>query len=399
MTRAELRTPRAMKVQFPTLALVAALALLGGCEPPSEDATEGARAEGETLAVEWMGPTPAGDWTRAVLVEPLPEEGRFASLQQLTHGGTNAEAYFSAEGDRLIFQSTWPGVSECDQIFTMRLDGSNLQQISTGEGRTTCGYFFPGGDLVLFSSTHPAGAMCPPAPDRSRGYVWGLFEYDIFTRDLVTGEVRSLTNTPGYDAEATISPDGRTIIFTSARSGDLDLWAMDADGSNPRQLTSSLGYEGGAFFSHDGQRIVYRAHHPQTDEERADYEGLLAEGLVRGASLELFIMDANGGNVSQITDNGAANFAPYFHPDGTRVVFSSNIGDPSGRSFAIYLVNVDGTGLERVTGGTGFNSFPMFSPDGRHIAFSSDRGAAGPGEINVFLAEWSEALPAATNAP
>jgi Tol biopolymer transport system component len=346
-----------------------------------------------------MGPTPAGDWTRAVLVEPLPEEARFASLQQLTHGGTNAEAYFSAEGDRLIFQSTWPGVSECDQIFTMRLDGSNLQQISTGEGRTTCGYFFPGGDLVLFSSTHPAGATCPPAPDRSRGYVWGLFEYDIFTRDLVTGEVRSLTNTPGYDAEATISPDGRTIIFTSMRSGDLDLWAMDADGSNPRQLTSSLGYEGGAFFSHDGQRIVYRAHHPQTDEERADYEGLLAEGLVRGASLELFIMDADGGNVRQITDNGAANFAPYFHPDGTRVVFSSNIGDPSGRSFAIYLVNVDGTGLERVTGGTGFNSFPMFSPDGRHIAFSSDRGAAGPGEINVFLAEWSEALPAATNAP
>lgn len=399
MTRAEPRTPRAMKVQFPALALVAALALLAGCQPPSEDATEGARAEGETLAVEWMGPTPAGDWTRAVLVEPLPEEARFASLQQLTHGGTNAEAYFSAEGDRLIFQSTWPGVSECDQIFTMRLDGSNLQQISTGEGRTTCGYFFPGGDLVLFSSTHPAGAMCPPAPDRSRGYVWGLFEYDIFTRDLVTGEVRSLTSTPGYDAEATISPDGRTIIFTSMRSGDLDLWAMGADGSNPRQLTSSLGYEGGAFFSHDGQRIVYRAHHPQTDEERADYEGLLAEGLVRGASLELFIMDASGGNVRQITDNGAANFAPYFHPDGTRVVFSSNIGDPSGRSFAIYLVNVDGTGLERVTGGTGFNSFPMFSPDGRHIAFSSDRGAAGPGEINVFLAEWSEALPAATNAP
>lgn len=368
-------------------------AILWGVVACMDSGAPDASAEGGApeSAPAWSGPTPSGDWTGATDVSPQPDEGYFSTLSQLTHGGTNAEAYFSSEGDRLIFQSTWPGVSECDQMYTMNLDGSELQLVSTGTGRTTCGYHFPGRDLILFSSTHLVSEQCPPAPDRSRGYVWGLFEYDVFTRDLRTGEIRQLTDAGGYDAEATISTDGRTIVFTSGRTGDLEIWAMDADGSNPRQLTNELGYEGGAFFSADGSKIVYRAFHPGTDEERADYQSLLSQNLVRGGRMELFVMDADGSNRRQITNNGASNFAPFFHPNGEQIVFSSNMDDSTGRSFHLYLINVDGTGLRRITTDGFFNSFPMFSPDGNLLAFASDRGAPGPGEINVFLAEWDEA--------
>lgn len=371
------------------LAGAALLLGIGGCTPAGDAGQVGGGGGGADGLEAWRGPTPPGEWTGAVDVAPLPDEGRFAALTKLTHGGTNAEAYFSPEGDRLIFQSTWPGVSECDQMYTMNLDGSDLQLVSTGTGRTTCGYHFPGADRILFSSTHLAGEQCPPAPDRSRGYVWGLFEYDVFTRELGSGEIRQLTDAPGYDAEATISTDGSTIVFTSVRSGDLEIWTMRADGGDPRQLTSELGYEGGAFFSADGTKIVYRAFHPETEEEVADYRALLAQNLVRGGRMELFVMDADGSNRRQITRNGASNFAPFFHPNGEQIVFSSNMDDPTGRSFHLYMVNVDGTGLERITTDGFFNSFPMFSPDGSLLAFASDRGAPGPGEINVFLAEWA----------
>jgi TolB protein len=332
-------------------------------------------------------------FTGAVEAATSPEEPRLATLRQLTDGGTNAEAYFSADGERLVFQATWPGVSECDQIYVMDLDGSNVERISTGEGRTTCGYFFPGEESVLFSSTHHVDGACPTPPDRSQGYLWGLFDYDIFVRDLVTGRVRQLTDTPGYDAEATIAPDGSTIVFTSLRGGDLDIWAMDPDGSNPRRLTDGLGYKGGAFFSPDNSRIVYRAHLPRGAEEEATYRDLLSRGLVAGGRLEIFVMDADGSNPRQITDNGASNFAPFFHPDGERIIFSSNLHEPGSRHFDLYLIRADGTGLERITNSEGFDGFPMFSPDGRHLVFASSRGAAAPGEINVFLAEWSEASP------
>ena len=373
-------------------ALSGAALLLGvaGCTASEEPGEAGGSAATESRPEAWRGPTPPGDWTGALEVSPLPDEPRFAGLTRLTHGGTNAEAYFSAEGDRLIFQSTWPGVSECDQMYTMNLNGSDLQLVSTGTGRTTCGYHFPGADLILFSSTHLVGEQCPPAPDRSRGYVWGLFDYDVFTRELGTGEIRRLTDTPGYDAEATISADGSRIIFTSTRSGDLELWTMNADGTDPRQLTDEMGYEGGAFFSADGSRIVYRAFHPETEEELADYRALFGQDLIRGGRMELFVMDADGSNRRQITSNGASNFAPFFHPNGAQIVFSSNMDDPTGRAFHLYLINVDGTGLERITTDGFFNSFPMFSPDGSLLAFASDRGAPGPGEINVFLAEWNE---------
>ena len=374
------------RVALPLLTALA-VASCGGSDAPE---TEGGTTA-EQAPADWVGPTPAGDWTGAEMVAPAPGEARFTALTKLTHGGTNAEAYFAQDGERLIFQSTWTGVSECDQMYTMNLDGSDLQLVSTGEGRTTCGFFFPGREVILFASTHLVNPACPPPPDRSQGYVWGLFDYDIFTRDLATGEVAQLTSSPGYDAEATLSPDGSTIVFTSTRSGDLELWTMNADGSSPRQLTNELGYEGGAFFSPDGSEIVYRAFRPENAEELADYEGLYAQNLVRGGRLEVYIMNADGSNVRQVTTNRSSNFAPYFHPDGQRIVFSSNQGDPTGRSFQVYMINVDGTGEEQITNDGFFNSFPMFSPDGSQLMFSSDRGAPGPGEINVFLADWSDA--------
>ncbi len=367
------------------VAVLAVAIFAAGCSPGADEADP---QEGPASA--WAGTSPESAPTGAMAVELSPDEPRLRSLTRLTHGGTNAEAYFSPHESRIVFQATWPGVSECDQIYSMAIDGSDLQQISTGEGRTTCGFFIPGRDQILFSSTHHKSPVCPTPPDRRQGYLWGLFDYDIFVRDLQTGEVSQLTDSDGYDGEATLSPDGQTIVFTSLRGGDLDLWTMDVDGSNPRQLTHTEGYEGGAFFSPDGSRIVFRAFLPETDEEREDYQSLLAQGLVRGGRLEIFVMDADGSNVRQVTDNRASSFAPFFHPNGRQIIFSANIHDPGGRSFNLYLINVDGTGLERVTRHDGFDGFPMFTRDGRRLLFASSRGGNAPGEINVFLAEWND---------
>jgi Tol biopolymer transport system component len=317
-------------------------------------------------------------------------EPHLANLRQLTSGGQNAEAYFSADGKQLIFQATKPGESACDQIYTMDLDGSNVRRVSNGEGRTTCGFFYPTGDKILYSSTQLEGAACPTPPDRSQGYAWGLFDYSIFTADADGSNIRRLTDAPGYNAEATISPDGSTIVFTSTRDGDLEIYAMDADGSNVRRLTHSPGYDGGPFFSPDGTKIVYRAHHPTDPAELAEYQELLAKKLVRPSQVELFVMDADGSNSRQITSNGAANFAPFFHPSGEKIIFSSNFEDPTGRAFHLYLINLDGTGIERLTSEGTFNSFPMVSPDGTKLVFASDRNAASPREMNVFIAEWKE---------
>lgn len=319
-----------------------------------------------------------------------PDEPHLRNLRMLTHLGENAEAYFSADGKQLIFQATIPGLSRCDQIFTMNTDGTDARMVSTGKGRTTCAYFHPAGDRILYSSTHHISEACPAPPDMTQGYVWALYDFDIFTADPDGANVRQLTDTPGYDAEATISSDGRTIVFTSTRDGDLDIYAMDADGSNVRRLTSEVGYDGGPFFSRDGRRIVYRAHHPATPEETADYQRLLGQGLVRPGVLDVYVMDADGSNKRKVTSRAAANFAPFFHPDGQRIIFSSNLHDPRGRNFDLYLIGIDGTNLERVTTFDDFDGFPMFSPDGTQLVFASNRGAARPGDTNVFLADWVE---------
>lgn len=356
--------------------LAAAIAALSGCGPrPQPPATSPAGTAAASTATAY----PAS-----------PDEPHLRNLRMLTHGGENAEAYWSADGKQLIFQATRPGVSSCDQIFTMNADGSAQRVVSTGKGRTTCAYFFPGGDRILYSSTHHRGADCPPPPDFSMGYVWGLYEFDVFTARPDGSDLRQLTNTPGYDAEATISPDGRTIVFTSVRDGDLDIYLMDADGANVRRLTTELGYDGGPFFSRDGRHIVYRAHHPTEPEAIADYRRLLAAALVRPSTLDIWVMNADGSGKRRVTSQSAANFAPYFHPDGQRIIFSSNLHDPAGRNFDLYLVRTDGTGLERVTSHPDFDGFPMFSPDGRQLVFASNRGAARQGDTNVFLADWVE---------
>jgi Tol biopolymer transport system component/Zn-dependent M28 family amino/carboxypeptidase len=318
-----------------------------------------------------------------------PEETHLQGIVQLTRGqGENAEAYWSSSGRELIFQSSRPPY-QCDQIFRVPVDGSAPPSlVSTGKGRTTCSYFFPGDERVLYSSTHLGGEACPPVPDHSQGYVWALYDsYDIFTAKPDGSELTQLTQTPGYDAEATVCARDGSIIFTSTRDGDIELYRMDKDGKNVARLTQSPGYDGGAFFSADCSKIVWRASRPQ-GKDLDDFKRLLGQGLVRPSKLELFVANADGSEAQQVTYLNAASFAPYFHPSGKRILFSSNVGDPRGREFDIWAVDVDGTDLERITYAPGFDGFPMFSPDGKKLAFASNRNQAADGQTDLYVANW-----------
>jgi TolB protein len=320
----------------------------------------------------------------------LPEEKHLRNIRQLTFGGENAEAYFSPDGKKLIFQSTRDG-HECDQIYTMNIDGSDVRMVSTGKGRTTCSYFYQNGKRITYSSTHLASPDCPPKPDFSNGYVWAIYSgYDIFSAAPDGSDVKQITNTPGYDAESVISPNGKKIAFTSMRDGDLDIYTMDLDGKNVKRLTNEIGYDGGPFWSYDSKWIVFRANHPKTEKEKADYLALLKENLIRPTTLDIWVMKADGTGKRQVTNNDKANFAPYFFPDGKRVIFASNMADPKGRDFDLYSINVDGTGLERITFNPTFDGFPMFSPDGKKLVFASNRNDKIQGETNVFIADWVE---------
>ena len=317
------------------------------------------------------------------------EEVHLTNLRQLTFGGENAEAYYAFDGSRLIFQTKREGVP-CDQIYTMDLDGTNVQMVSTGDGRTTCGYFFPGGESILYASTHLGGAECPPEPGFEMGYVWPVYDsYDIFTANQDGSGLTRITDTDGYDAEATIGPDGR-VVFTSVRDGDMEIYSMSGDGSDVRRLTNRMGPDGGPFFSPDGSKIVFRGRELAPGPELEDYRSLLEQGLYRPTTLEIFVMDADGSNLRQVTDLGAANFAPFWHPEGERIIFSSNWHNPEGRNFDLFIVNEDGTGLERITFGDTFDGFPMFSPDGSQLVFASNRGGRAEGDTNVFIADWVE---------
>jgi len=315
-------------------------------------------------------------------------EIHLTNIRQLTSGWVDAEAYFSFDETRLIFQSTRDSF-QCDQIFTMNTDGSNVKLVSTGKGRTTCAYFLPGDTQIIYASTHLSADTCPPHPDYSNGYVWAIYpSYDIFSANADGSNLKRLTTTYGYDAEATVSPTGDKIVFTSARDGDLELYTMNLDGSDQKRLTFEEGYDGGAFFSFDGKRIVYRAYHPKKEAERKDYEDLFKQDLVRPTIMEIYVMDSDGSNITQVTHNGKANFSPFFFPDNTRIIFSSNLHDPKGRTFHLYAINSDGTHLERITYAGTFNFFPMFTRDGKRLVFVSNRNAKSPHELNVFIADW-----------
>ncbi len=336
------------------------------------------------------GLSSAGPVVHGTPDDPLRDlhETHLRHIRQLTFGGQNAEAYFSYDGRRLIFMSTREPY-QCDQIFTMNTDGSDVHLVSTGKGRTTCGYFYPDGKHVLYSSTHQIGDACPPRPDYSHGYVWAIYSaYQIYYATDDGKIVTALTTGPGYNAEATLSMDGKKVAFTSSRDGDLDIYSMNVDGTDVRRLTNTLGYDGGPFFSPDGNWIVYRAHHPRNEQEIAHYKSLLAQGLVEPNEMDLYVMRADGSNQQQITKLAGASFAPSFFPDSQRIIFASNYEHPDTSQFELYTIDRHGNGLERVTFAGGFNAFPQFSPDGRKLVFISNRNAKVPHEINVFIADW-----------
>ena len=321
----------------------------------------------------------------------LKGETHLRNIRQLTFNGENAEAYLSFDESMLTFQRRTADM-ECDQIFTMSIDGKNMQRLSSGEGRTTCSYWLPGDEAIVFSSTEAHDPGCLPSPDRSKGYVWKLYpEFDIYKIRRDGTGLETLFATEGYDAEATVSPSGDRIVFTSTRDGDPEIYSMNIDGSDVRRLTHSKGYDGGPFYSADGSKIVFRASRPETEEELTAYRELVSENLVRPTNLEIFVMDADGSNMIQVTNNGKANFAPYMHPDGRRIIFSSNMDSENPRNFDLYIINIDGTGLERVTYHEDFDGFPMFSRDGKTLVFCSNRNNSKPGDTNVFVADWVDA--------
>jgi Tol biopolymer transport system component len=316
------------------------------------------------------------------------DDSHLGEIRQLTFGGQNAEAYWSPDGARIIFQSTRDNLG-CDQIFTMKADGSDVTMVSTGKGVTTCGYFLPDGKQVLFASTHAASEACPKRADRSKGYVWDVFPgFDIYVANLDGSGLKRLTDAPGYDAEATVNFKTRKIIYTSLASGDLDLWTMNLDGSNKKQFTRKPGYDGGAVFSRDGKKVVWRANYPPDAESSAKYQALLKENLTAPMKMELMIAGADGKNQKQLTNFGCASFAPTFTPDGSKILFASNKHKCDSRNFELFLINTDGSGLEQVTDFGGFASFPEFSPDGKKLVFASDRNAKSRYEFNIFVADW-----------
>ncbi|MCC7042294.1 MAG: PD40 domain-containing protein [Acidobacteria bacterium] len=343
-----------------------------------------------------IGLQPAARAEQAAAPAPAPanllypgEERHLANVRQLTNGGENAEAYFSFDGQMLSFQSN--RAHACDQIYTMKVDGSEQKLLSSGLGRTTCAHFMPDGKSIVYASTHLGGPDCPPVPGSQQGYVWPIYDsYDIYKINIDGTGLTRLTGTPGYDAEATVAKDGR-IVFTSVRDGDMEIYSMNGDGSDVRRLTNRPGPDGGPFFSADGSKIVWRGRALAPGTELDNYFSLLKQGIWRPTALELFVMDRDGSNVRQVTNTGVgANWAPFFTPDGTKIIYGSNAKNPRGNNFDLFMTNVDGTGVEQITFFDGFDGFPMFSPDGTKLVFGSNRNQAKAGDTNVFMAEWRD---------
>ena len=364
--------------QFLAITTIAILSSCGGSQDTKTDGESGATKKSEVH---------------------YSEETHLTNVKQLTFGGDNAEAYFSFDDSKLVFQlkNSEIGV-DCDQIYVLDYNNHNMKEsmppmVSTGLGRTTCSYFMPGDTTVIYASTHLGDVNCPAEPEKREdgAYVWPIYQdFDIFVSDMNGDILQQLTNEPGYDAEATISAQGDKIVFTSDRTGDLELYTMDIDGSNVNQVTFGLGYDGGAFFSPDGTKLIFRSSRPTTDEEIKEYQDLLAVGLVKPTEMELFICNVDGSELTQITSLGQANWSPFFHPSGKKVLFSSNHASEKGFPFNLYMINIDGTGLEQITHDGVFDAFPMFSYDGKKLVFSSNRNNGGTRSTNMFIADWVE---------
>jgi len=381
-------------MKFYTLIIAACIFLIFGCSQSSKNGEANKGIPNGSMRIEFT------DTTATTNSLAYPKEKHLKNIRQLTFGGDNAEAYFSFDDKSLVLQRTnkKEGI-ECDQIFMGKIpvteeDSFEMKLVSTGKGRTTCSYFMRGNGKIIYASTHLADDDCPPDPDREAAggkYVWPLYpSFDIFTTDLNGTILERLTKTPGYDAEPTLSPKGNKIVFTSTRNGDIDLYTMNPDGSNVKQVTFGLGYDGGAFFSPDGSKLIFRASRPETEEEIKEYKDLLAQDLVAPTNMELYICNVDGSELSKITDLGNANWAPFMHPSGKKVIFASNHKSKRGFPFNLFMINVDGTGLEQITYDDTFDSFPMFSYDGKKLVFSSNRNNGGTRETNVFIADWVE---------
>ena len=325
------------------------------------------------------------------------DDRHMSNLAQLTFDGDNGEAYFSFDSKQLIYQSNRGGY-KCDKIWTMNIDGSNKQMVSPKRGAHTCSFFYPGEQNIVFASTSHLEGACPPKPTWPSHirYAWPLYPYNIYRANPDGSGLTPLTDNPKYDAEPIISSDGKWMVFGSQREGDFDIYRMDADGSNVKRLTDSVGYDGGPWISPDGSKIAWRAWHPQTEAEKAQWRENMEKDYVQSTPLDIWVMDADGSNKKRLTNNGATNWAPSWHPDNKRVVFSSNMDDwredlkQFGHNFELYLINSDGTGLERITYNKVFDSFPMFSPDGKKIAFGSNRNPQKPRATDIFIADWNE---------
>jgi Tol biopolymer transport system component len=329
-----------------------------------------------------------------------PEETHLKNIQQLTFGGDNAEAYWSYDSKWLIFQKTSlkEGIP-CDQMYigkvpTKKGEKFEPKLVSTGKGRTTCGFFMKDGKHVVYASTHLGAVDCPPVPDRTKygnKYIWPLYNsFDIFMADLNGNIVKQLTNSPFYDAEATISPDGTKMIYTSTKDGDIELYIMDLKAGTEKRITNSIGYDGGAWFSPDGSKLIWRASRPNSATEIKEYKDLLKENLVAPTNMEVWVANADGTNARQVTKYGQANWAPAYMPDNKRIIFASNHEYKRGFPFNLYTINDDGTNLQKISRDKGFDAFPMFSPNGKKIVFCSNRNNGGTRDTNVFVADWSE---------
>lgn len=324
-------------------------------------------------------------------------EQHMKNVSQLTFDGDNGEAYFSPDGRKLIFQSNRGGYA-CDKIWVMNIDGSDKHMVSPDHGAHTCSFFFPDGKRIIFSSTSHLLGACPQKPKMPQGthFIWPLYPYNIFVADEDGSDMKKITDNPKYDAEPIVSPDGKQIVFGSQREGDFDIYIMNSDGSNVRRLTDRIGYDGGPWFSPDGKKIVWRAWYPENEEEKNMWQDCMENNYIVPVPLDLWVMDADGSSKKRILHNGATNFAPSWHPDGKRIIFSSNMDDwhedikKFGHNFELYIINIDGTGLERITYNNVFDSFPMFSHDGKKLVFASNRNPQKPRATDIFIADWVE---------